>query len=189
MDLEKIDIKVNRASMFVIIVAAVLPIIYMIWFLANNHTLSTDTSDWGAFGDYIGGLLNPLVAFFAFYWLTQSIRIQKEELTYTRETLVETLEQQKHQSETTLKSVLLQNLNIQLDAINSAISLEKAYIMSLTQQAQFNGAHYSVITEKGENIKISDILPTLNKSVQEKQFEKQDLILKVKKILDDMHTD
>jgi hypothetical protein len=41
--------------------------------LAINAPRSTDPASWGQFGDYIGGILNPVIALFAFYWLTQSI--------------------------------------------------------------------------------------------------------------------
>ena len=37
-----------------------------------------DASKWGEFGDFFGGILNPLVAFAAFYWLTQSVKLQKK---------------------------------------------------------------------------------------------------------------
>ena len=50
-----------------------------------NLPLTTDPTDWGSFGDYIGGILNPFIALFAFYWLTSSIRTQVKELTDSRE--------------------------------------------------------------------------------------------------------
>lgn len=50
-----------------------------------NLPLTTDPAGWGSFGDYIGGILNPFIALFAFYWLTSSIRTQVKELTDSRE--------------------------------------------------------------------------------------------------------
>lgn len=38
--------------------------------------LSGDKSDWGAFGDFFGGTLNPLFALFAFLAVLHSLRIQ-----------------------------------------------------------------------------------------------------------------
>lgn len=38
--------------------------------------LSGDKSDWGAFGDFFGGTLNPLFALFAFLGVLHSLRIQ-----------------------------------------------------------------------------------------------------------------
>ncbi|EJE52167.1 hypothetical protein PMI14_03145 [Acidovorax sp. CF316] len=62
-----------------------------------------DQSKWGQFGDFIGGFLNPLVAFAAFYWLTQSVKLQKKELVDTRAALEE-------QAEAAAASVRLQAL-------------------------------------------------------------------------------
>ncbi|MDI1229541.1 MAG: hypothetical protein PSU93_00120 [Methylobacter sp.] len=35
------------------------------WNVFQN--LSKDTGNWGTFGDYVGGILNPVIAAFAFY--------------------------------------------------------------------------------------------------------------------------
>lgn len=35
-------------------------------------------NEWGAFGDYMGGLLNPLIALFVFYYIVKSYESQKE---------------------------------------------------------------------------------------------------------------
>ncbi|PKO68277.1 MAG: hypothetical protein CVU22_09085 [Betaproteobacteria bacterium HGW-Betaproteobacteria-16] len=42
--------------------------------------LSDQTQNWGAFGDYVGGVLNPLVALAALLLLAHSISIQRREL-------------------------------------------------------------------------------------------------------------
>lgn len=44
------------------------------------HGLSAQTSTWGEFGDYIGGVLNPIVALAALGLLAYSVTIQKREL-------------------------------------------------------------------------------------------------------------
>lgn len=61
---------------------------YFSWFyIWHDFELSKDPSVWGAFGDYIGGLLNPIVAMAAFYWLYRSVGIQAKELRDTTEAL------------------------------------------------------------------------------------------------------
>lgn len=49
---------------------------------------------WGQLGDFIGGILNPIVAGAALFWLTQSVRLQKEELAETRAELARSTEAQ-----------------------------------------------------------------------------------------------
>ncbi|WP_289241953.1 hypothetical protein [Delftia sp.] len=56
----------------------------MAFFTLKDFPKSLDAEKWGQFGDFIGGLMNPLVAFAAFYWLTRSVKLQKQELAATR---------------------------------------------------------------------------------------------------------
>lgn len=77
-----------------------------------------DADKWGAFGDFVGGLLNPIVAFAAFFWLTESVKLQKQELAETRAELKSAAEAQ------------------QLLARNSLNSMRLAAMTSLTSAAQ-----------------------------------------------------
>jgi hypothetical protein len=52
-------------------------------------TTSKDQDVWGQFGDFVGGLANPLIALFALLMLIRGIRLQREELAETRNELVE----------------------------------------------------------------------------------------------------
>lgn len=69
---------------------------YLLYFgMVLGQMPSEDAEKWGQFGDFIGGLLNPIVAFGAFYWLTQSVKIQKLELYETKKALQDAAEAQK----------------------------------------------------------------------------------------------
>lgn len=58
---------------------------YLIYFGLILGQIPSENSDkWGTFGDFVGGLLNPIVAFAAFFWLTESVKLQKLELAATR---------------------------------------------------------------------------------------------------------
>lgn len=54
----------------------------------GSWSLSDDPDDWAAFGDYVGGLLNPLVALLALALLAFSVGIQRRELNQTKRALV-----------------------------------------------------------------------------------------------------
>ncbi|THF66629.1 hypothetical protein E6C76_07340 [Pseudothauera nasutitermitis] len=77
---------------------------YIYWFAIHppgGSSLSTDTEIWGQFGDFIGGVLNPVVATGAFCLLAISVGIQKRELEATRDVMTkqsETLKQQAFES-------------------------------------------------------------------------------------------
>lgn len=55
------------------------------WNVFRN--LSADTGNWGTFGDYVGGILNPVIAGFAFYLIRETYKLQKTELEETRKLL------------------------------------------------------------------------------------------------------
>lgn len=79
---------------------------YLIYFgMVLGQIPATDAEKWGQFGDFIGGLLNPIVAFAAFYWLTQSVKIQKLELYETKKALQEAAKAQKETAEAQKEAV------------------------------------------------------------------------------------
>jgi hypothetical protein len=76
---------VNRTPKIAASVLGFLIVAYAIAFWKNGWSKNPDA--WGQLGDYIGGLLNPLVAGFALMALVVSIRLQKAELAETRKEL------------------------------------------------------------------------------------------------------
>ncbi|MEQ1582511.1 MAG: hypothetical protein ABL862_08735 [Candidatus Nitrotoga sp.] len=69
---------------------------------------------WGAFGDYVGGILNPLVASFALYWLVTSVRLQKQELHETRVELAKAGRAQETQARMQLLSSQISGWSVRL---------------------------------------------------------------------------
>lgn len=56
-------------------------------FPTEASKISDDTEIWGQFGDFVGGTLNSIFAFFSFMILIASLRLQVKELRLTREEL------------------------------------------------------------------------------------------------------
>jgi len=67
--------------------------------------ISKKVSDWAQFGDFVGGTLNPILAFLSFIALLITIYIQTKELSETKDELKKSAEAQEEQS----KSLKLQN--------------------------------------------------------------------------------
>ena len=79
---------------------------YLIYFsMVLGQIPAKDAEKWGQFGDFIGGLLNPIVAFAAFYWLTQSVKMQKQELHETKMALKDAAKAQKETAEAQKEAV------------------------------------------------------------------------------------
>jgi large-conductance mechanosensitive channel len=62
-------------------------VLIIVGFYFYNNGLSKDNDVWGAFGDYVGGILNPIIAAFAFYLIAKTYELQKTELEETRKFL------------------------------------------------------------------------------------------------------
>lgn len=96
-------------------IISILFIAFVVGFYIQNFGylgISTEQEVWAQFGDFIGGTLNPILAFFAFIALLYTIKLQsdalqmsKDELQATREELSRSAKAQEEQS----KSLELQN--------------------------------------------------------------------------------
>ncbi|MGE8495396.1 hypothetical protein [Comamonas sp.] len=83
--LRKLEARVRSWKKWVSGLAVCLIGAYLIYFgLILGQNPAENSDKWGTFGDFIGGVMNPIVAFAAFFWLTESVQIQKTELTETR---------------------------------------------------------------------------------------------------------
>jgi|TARA_R110002033_G_scaffold29007_3_gene65201 hypothetical protein len=109
--------KLNNLN-YILYFAIVLLIITLGFYFYNfNNGLSADSNKWGTFGDFLGGTLNPIFALFSLFAIIYTIKIQTEELEFSREELEETRKElkesriaQQEQSE----SLKLQNMGTQL---------------------------------------------------------------------------
>lgn len=133
MDQEKLEKGVKIAKNISIAVIFLVPLSYFCWFyLKNQQPISLNSADWGAFGSFFGGILSPVIALFAFYWLTQSILIQKKELSETQNVLKATENVQKEQAITQEKKrfedtfhSLLNQFNIVFESLNETIIIKE----------------------------------------------------------------
>ncbi len=125
----KASVKNSRYLVIGIIFVILLAYIINFGFLVHAP-LSKDPSHWGQLGDYVGGILNPFIAFFAFFWLSQSVLIQKEELADTKKALQESaqtqLQQEKHAARTA-----------QINALNTLLTSHDNDISNLRNNIEF----------------------------------------------------
>lgn len=111
-----------------LIVATLAVLTYAYYFGFYLKTgLSTNPAAWGAFGDYMGGLLNPAVAFFAFLLLAKSVQIQSKELRETSEALRQASDAQGDQ-------VAVQRTTAIMNALSTAISSLDQRILILSRE-------------------------------------------------------
>jgi hypothetical protein len=76
-----------------------------VYFAKFGGGLNSDQQVWGQFGDYVGGLLNPVFAFLALIGFLATLIIQTQELDLTRKELKKSSEALKSQHEATSRQV------------------------------------------------------------------------------------
>lgn len=128
---------INRSYKFVNASVVLAIGTYLFWFwLSKDRGISGNPDAWGQFGDYLGGVLNPLVAYFAFYWLTKSVSLQKEELAETRKALEDSSKSQEIQANAAQKSVRVAALSSLVNSIMGEIQVQRLQIQFLLDQAE-----------------------------------------------------
>ena len=113
----------------VINVICLIVLVVSVFYFANFHNgLSEKNEVWGTFGDYFGGILNPVIAAFAFYLIAKTYELQKRELEATRSLLEVSTDAQKNQIKLAALTALLNSnlmridrINLDLDRINKSI--------------------------------------------------------------------
>lgn len=109
---EKKKVVVNSSIYIAFAISIILIVLFSYICNFSSLGLSTNQAEWAQFGDYFGGVLNPILAFLAFLALLKTISLQskaidisKEELSATRQELEKSRIAQEEQS----KSLQLQN--------------------------------------------------------------------------------
>lgn len=89
------------------------------YFLMFHSTFSRHQENWGQFGDFIGGVLNPFFALCALFALLYTIVLQVEEMQDMRAEFTKTVDAAKHQTfESTFFNLLrLHNENVAVIAL------------------------------------------------------------------------
>lgn len=65
----------------------VIAVLITYWFNFKNNPISSEVGSWGAFGDYVGGTINPILGFFSFMALLITLDLQRKQLNKTEEQL------------------------------------------------------------------------------------------------------
>lgn len=90
---KKSSLKLKKLTSLVWVAIGLFIIASFAYFYNFHGVFSTAKSDWGTFGDFMGGTLNPLFAFLSLIAIIYTITIQTQELEYSREELKATKEE------------------------------------------------------------------------------------------------
>lgn len=173
-DISTLDRSIARAHRLVSGLMIATAAIYVVWFwLIQAGSLSENSSSWGEFGDFVGGILNPLVAYSAFYWLTQSVRLQKVELQETRAALEASAIAQQDQALHARTSVRLAALTAIINSISAEVQTQHLQLQFLIDQISRNQGGGRLLD--GKWLKLDELLghiATINQQISERMTQR-----------------
>lgn len=164
-----------------IVVLAMIVAISLYCFEFGWFSLTDSREAWGQFGDFFGGVLNPVISAAAFYWLATSILLQKAELSETRDALRLTQDAQQQQADTALIAAKIQRDNIWLTLVGNKISLLRTRQTYLMQLQAERGPASMFFDENGVHREIQDALKDLNIDINAVELEEAEVIGKIDK--------
>lgn len=138
--------------------------------------LSPAAEAWGQFGDYLGGVLNPIVAFLALLWLIKSVLIQDTELRETREALTKSANAQTSQVQIAALSSILTGHNADIQALQTELS--RLGHSATTAGLGFNDQGLML---RGDTL--LEYMRQLNAKLLQQQIERAIVIEKLKRVL------
>jgi len=194
--LEELERETRRNKFFVISMLLFVLSVYLFYFgVKLGLPLTKDPNVFGTFGDFVGGVLNPVVALFAFFWLSKSVLIQKLELSETKRALQDSSKEQAKQAKLMYSTTLLTSLNTQINSVIEEIKLHRTYLQHLISQDRSSlGSDTTsrIITIDGSLIstkqELSDKINQMNGYIVGLVKDRNKLIREVKSIQDTTET-
>ncbi len=135
---------------FVIALITIFVVIFSYVFNFHAHNFSENSGDWGTFGDFFGGTLNPLLSFLALIILLRTFAMQKEELNVQRQELKETKEILKIQTKTQVKQQFESTFFALLNVHNQVLKDSDTNLVDLGK-VLFRRAEFSEMRDDEEN--------------------------------------
>lgn len=163
-----------KAKLLVVLIGIVVIIVMVVagFYVFNfgDGKLSGDTGKWGEFGDYIGGTLNPILAFFSFLALCYTIHLQNKQLQRTDKQLA----QNKLALEQNAKALELNNQELKNSTEQLQLSAKAQLEMEKTQRIQrFEGLFTYMANELSRmqsnlnGLSAKDMFKNSNKTIYE----------------------
>ena len=130
----KKEIEFEKASSRLINLVVVAFILIVGWYTCEFWGTPRNSKEYYAqFGDFLGGLLNPLLSFGAIYLLVHSIKYQLEELRLTRDEFARQRDELSANNKTQLKIAKAQSQSVVLPGLVSAIEEKNKYLNEILQ--------------------------------------------------------
>jgi len=148
----------SKPTRYIIIIAGISIIIIIItfgiYFYQFNGVLSNNQQIWGVFGDYVGGILNPIFGLAAFLALLFTIIIQSRSLGIAREELEYSkneLELSRKELKNSADALRSQNETLKKQNFEHSLFQLLRFHNELVNSLDLMGKHKSEIAKQGRN--------------------------------------
>jgi hypothetical protein len=163
------DKSIDRSMNLVVVVYGLTLSAYFTWFVIFNKVpLSADSAHWGQFGDFVGGILNPLIAFSALFWLTRSVKLQKTELQETRKALEESAASQGRHANAAEKSMRIAAYTAIINAAVVENQTSQQYLLILINRKNLDSNTHDIRLMTGEfakGEKLQQVISDVNSKI------------------------
>lgn len=141
-DQTETDRFINKLAMIITVALMALVVVYGLYCLNffSDFKFSKDTDTWGTFGDYVGGILNPILSFLTLIALILTLHLQRTQLDISKEELKLSREELKASREALEKSAEAQALTA------NALNEQTKYAVMSARLSALN-ASIAVVTE------------------------------------------
>lgn len=171
-------IKNSKRNRWVLYIAIIVFIVTISTYALNflSYSFSDDPAEWGQFGDFIGGCVNPLLGLLTIWLLLATLNQNDEALALSREELRLAIEELKRGQ--AIQAATEHALNEQLKLAQKKADFEtSATLLNFFNQAEQNIISLIKDYEKPENLGVLDNMnPELRNNLQELSQKRKELI-------------
>lgn len=162
-NLDELEKRANNSFRVVGFLAFVITVVY--FFKFSGLGLSGAQGDWGTFGDYIGGILNPTISIATLYWLTRSIILQKRELQESRDALRDAAYSQSKQAKASEAASKFQFITMEMEMISSELDSEYSYQMLVLSVLNDKNRYKKIFDRTGELRSAQEVLTEIGRNI------------------------
>lgn len=178
-ELRALDRSIEKARIGVYVCLGASIVAYVVWFcLWKSKVVGEAPTSGGSMGDFFGGVLNPIISFAAFYWLTKAVRLQKQELAETKSELAKS-------STAQVQAVRISALTALVEAHTTEISYRRDHLAFLMRQKYERpaGTWYSMRGKVLGPDAFERMLLNLNTGITVRKSERDKFALELREIL------
>jgi hypothetical protein len=161
-----------QAESLAVGVIATLAVVVLGILAANfwKSPLAHSMEQWGQFGDYMGGVLNPLVAFAALLLLARSIALQRTELAEARRVLGDQAQSAKLSAQLTGYSSMINSALAQIEIYQSNAEYILRQLQDATRDSTIFDLDGSGMSRDVARAKVQNISGHVHDLVQEQRY-------------------